>query len=72
MPAVLDFAGALIIVAGSGAIGVLMIGAYRERIKSRHRAYEAEMAEHRDLYVALARQRRTADRTPDDAGLPVR
>jgi hypothetical protein len=56
--AVVDVIGALVIISGGGAIGVFLTNAYHERVESQHRAYEKEMAEHRDLYAALAMRQR--------------
>lgn len=56
--AVVDLIGALVIVSGGAGIGVFLTNARYERIASQHRAYEKEMAEHRDLYAALAMRQR--------------
>jgi hypothetical protein len=56
--AIIDGIGVVIAVAGGGAIGAFLTSAYHERIRNQHRAYEKEMAEHRDLYAALAMRRR--------------
>ena len=70
--AVVDVIGALVIISGGGAIGVFLTNAYHERIESQHRAYEKEMAEHRDLYSALAmRQRLKPGSAPQDEENPV-
>lgn len=55
---VVDVIGALVIICGGGGIGVFLTNAYHERIENQHRAYEKEMAGHRDLYAALAMRKR--------------
>ncbi|HEY1641994.1 MAG TPA: hypothetical protein VGG35_14985 [Streptosporangiaceae bacterium] len=55
---VVDAIGALVVLAGGAAIGVFLTSAYHERIRNQHRAYEIDMAEHRDQYAALAQRRR--------------
>lgn len=68
----LNVIGVLIIIAGGVAMGVFLTSAHRERIASQHRAYEREMAEHRDLYAALAMRRRLKrGSSPEDEDNPV-
>jgi hypothetical protein len=55
---IIDVIGVLIAVTGGGAIGVFLTSAYHERVRNQQRAYEKEMAQHRDLYAALAMRQR--------------
>ena len=69
---VVDVIGALVIICGGGAIGVFLTNANYERRANQHRAYEKEMAEHRDLYAALAmRQRLNPGIASEDEDNPV-
>jgi hypothetical protein len=47
---------------GGSAIGLFLAHAHRDRAASPRRAYEEEMAEHREFYVALAAARRLRSR----------
>lgn len=68
---VVDVIGVLVAVTGGGAIGVFLTSAYHERIRNQQRAYEKEMAEHRDLYAALAMRQRLKPGNSEDEENPV-
>jgi hypothetical protein len=54
-----------------GAIGLVLTLAHYERISSRQREYEREIAEGRDLYAALAMFRHIKPVDPDDEEIPA-
>jgi hypothetical protein len=66
--AVIDVIGVFIAVFGVCAIGVFLTNAYYERLASRRRGYEQELAEQRDVLEAMARNRhpKSGNRSEDD------